>query len=151
MTARRIWIVAVLMLIAIASWTARGFHHAGDLNVTSAVVTRGPIVRTIVATGTLQPVAAVQVGAQISGTIQALYADYNSIVHEGQILAKLDPAQLEAVLGGTEAALRQAQAALQQAEAMRAGFETAALDAHTKLTREEELAARQPVATSELG
>jgi HlyD family secretion protein len=54
------------------------------------------------------------------------------------------------VLGEAEAALRQAQAARQQAEAMHAGLETAALDARTKLTREEELAARQLVATSDL-
>ena len=43
------------------------------------------------ATGTLQAVTTVQVGTQVSGTIQELYADFNSIVHKGQVIARLDP------------------------------------------------------------
>jgi HlyD family secretion protein len=142
-------VVAALIAAAAGAWTVRGLHRAA-INVTSAVVTTGPIVRTIVATGTLQPVASVQVGAQISGTIEALYADYNSMVHKGQILAKLYPAQFEAVLGEAEAARAQAQAALAQAEAAEAGLETAVLDARTKLAREEQLAASQLVPASDL-
>jgi HlyD family secretion protein len=86
MTRRWTWIVAVLSVVAAGTWTSHSFHRASDVSVASAVVTRGPIVRAIVATGTLQPVSAVQVGAQISGTIDALFADYNSIVHKQPVV-----------------------------------------------------------------
>ena len=49
----------------------------------TAAVTRGDIVDTVGATGTLQAVTTVQVGTQVSGTIQELYADFNSLVQEG--------------------------------------------------------------------
>src|SRR5688572_4531453 len=58
--------------------------------VTSAAVTRGAIVSVIVATGTVEPVKTVQVGSQISGTVEALFADFNSIVRKGQVLARLE-------------------------------------------------------------
>jgi len=79
MTRRWTWIITVLSVVAAGTWTARSFHRASDVSVASAVVTRGPIVRAIVATGTLQPVSAVQVGAQISGTIDALYASQRGL------------------------------------------------------------------------
>src|SRR5687768_2012421 len=56
----------------------------------TAPVTRGDIVDRISATGTLQAVTSVQVGTQVSGTIESLHADYNSIVRRGQVLARLD-------------------------------------------------------------
>jgi HlyD family secretion protein len=143
--------IVILTTVSVAgAWTARGFHRAGEVNVASSPVTRGAIVRTIVATGTLQPIAAVQVGTQISGTIDALYADYNSIVHKGQVIATLDPSQLDAQLRQAEAALAEAQAALDQAEAAHAGFQTAALDARIKLTREEQLSLRDLVPQADL-
>jgi HlyD family secretion protein len=117
--------------------------------VTSAPVTQGSIVRTIVATGTVEPIGAVQVGAQISGTVAALYADYNSIVHKGQVLAALDAAQLDAELRQADAGLAEAQAALQQAESIRAGLDSTVLDAQTRLAREEALAARGLVPVSD--
>jgi len=148
-TRNRIAISTAVAAIACA-WTAHEFHRVGEVQVTSAPITKGSIVHAIVATGTLEPVAAVQVGAQVSGTIDALYADYNSIVHKGQILAKLETAQLDAALAGAQAVLDQAQAALAQSEAARAGFETAARDARTKMTRQAELAARDLVAAADL-
>jgi hypothetical protein len=51
--------------------------------LTTAVVTRGDVVETVDATGTLQAVTTVQVGTQVSGTIKALYADFNSNVRRG--------------------------------------------------------------------
>ena len=56
----------------------------------TAPVTRGAIVDAISATGTLQAVTSVQVGTQVSGTIEWLGADFNSIVKRGQVLARLD-------------------------------------------------------------
>src|SRR5688572_20046171 len=58
----------------------------------TAKVTRGEIVQAVTATGQLSPVLNVQVGSQISGNIQKLYADFNSQVKSNQVLAQLDSA-----------------------------------------------------------
>ena len=57
----------------------------------TAAVTRGDIADTVGATGTLQAVTTVQVGTQVSGTIQELHADFNSLVKKDQVIARLDP------------------------------------------------------------
>src|SRR3990172_12682916 len=62
----------------------------------TAPVQRGPIRNVVNATGTVQAVLTVQVGIQITGQIEALYADYNSIVKPGQLLAKIDPRNFQA-------------------------------------------------------
>ena len=59
--------------------------------VTTALVTRGAVRDMVAATGTLQAVTTVQVGTQVSGTVSWLGADFNSIVHKGQVIARLDP------------------------------------------------------------
>ena len=113
-------------------------------------VTTGPIVRRIVATGTLQAVTTLQVGAQVSGTIQSLGADYNSIVRTGQVLARLDPAVFQATLDEAQAMLARARAAEAQAEADRLGLATAVDDARMKLIRAEELAAGEIIPQADL-
>lgn len=84
---------AVLLVAALASGCARGSN-----GLVTAPVTREAISRTVTATGTLSPQDTVLVGSQVSGTIQALYVDYNSQVHTGQVLARLDPSLFEAAL-----------------------------------------------------
>jgi pyruvate/2-oxoglutarate dehydrogenase complex dihydrolipoamide acyltransferase (E2) component len=64
----------------------------------------------VIAAGTLQAVTTVEVGAQLSGQVQSLAAEYNSRVHAGQVLARLDPSTYEAQLVEARAALGQAQA-----------------------------------------
>jgi HlyD family secretion protein len=54
-------------------------------------VTRGTVTMTVTATGTVSAVTTVQVGSQVSGVIAQLYADFNSQVKKGQLLAELDP------------------------------------------------------------
>ena len=71
------------------------------------------------ATGALQAVTTVQVGSQASGTISALYVDFNSTVKKGQIIAQLDPSTVQAQVQQARANLQQAQAALQQSRAGR--------------------------------
>src|SRR5690348_10089023 len=89
-------VVAVVALLAVAMPLIGAFHRGTHLTVATAPVTDGEIVRRITATGTLQAVTTVQVGAQVSGTVGSLEADYNSIVHAGQIVAKLDPSLFQA-------------------------------------------------------
>ena len=57
------------------------------------------------ATGTVQPVDSVEVGSQVTGTVNSLGATFNSVVHEGQVLATLDPAALQAQVDQARAAL----------------------------------------------
>ncbi len=73
-------------------------------------VVRQTLVQTATATGTVNPQNTVSVGTQVSGTIQELYVDYNTKVHKGQILARLDPSTFQAQLDQARASLEQAQA-----------------------------------------
>jgi len=122
---------------------AAGAFQRGNVQVTTAVVDAGPIVRHIVATGTLQALRTVDVGAQVSDTIQSLDADFNSIVRKGQVLAKLDPTLIDAQL-------QQARAAEQQAEANVRSAQTEVEDAGTKLARAERLGAKALIQQSDL-
>ena len=139
------------MLVALASaWSLRVFQRRPDVQVTKATVTEGAILRPIMATGTLQPVTTVQVGAQISGTIQSIDADFNSTVHAGQMIARLEPALFEAAVHEAEARLGQARAVVGQAQARKKGGDAAAEDARTKLARAEELGARDLIPRADL-
>ena len=79
-------------------------------------VTRGDVQKTVTATGTVNAVTTVLVGTQVSGTIKALYADFNSRVKKGQIIAQIDPAFFETQLAQARANADRAQAGLQDAE-----------------------------------
>src|SRR5215218_5433364 len=98
-----------------------GFYFAGSEASTpqymTARIERGNLRNTVTATGTLQAVTTVQVGSQASGTISALYADFNSTVKKGQVVAQLDPSVAQAQVQQASANLAQAQAQLQQAQA----------------------------------
>ena len=135
---------------AAAPLTVRALHHRGHVQVVTAQVTDGTIIRRITATGTLQPVTTVQVGAQVSGTIATLGADYNSIVRQGQVLATLEPSLFRAALDEADAARDEAVAAAAQAAANRDAAQTVLTDASTKLARQEALARRQLVAQADL-
>src|SRR5215475_3226548 len=87
-----------------------------EVQVNTAPITRGDIVDTVGATGTLQAVTTVQVGSQVSGTIQMLGADFNSIVKKGQVIARLDPSLFEAQLQQARANLNQTRANLAKAQ-----------------------------------
>lgn len=79
-------------------------------------IERGPVKNVVSATGVLQTVVTVQVGSQVSGQIEALYADFNSVVHHGQLLAKLDPRNFQTQLDNAQAGLAAAHASLQRNE-----------------------------------
>jgi HlyD family secretion protein len=130
-------------LLATVVCTLVSLRGPVDLSTTSAAVAVGAIVRRIVVTGTLQPMAAVDVGTQVSGTIDEVDADYNAIVHAGQILLQLDAAS-------AHAALDQARASLAQARADVANFNATADAASADLTRAESLAAESLIPESDL-
>ena len=89
----------------------------------STVVDRGAINQTVTATGTINPVALINVGSQVSGTVAELHADFNDRVKKGQVLLKLEPtifnaqvAQAEANIASARASLRLGQANFQRNE-----------------------------------
>jgi HlyD family secretion protein len=137
------WLALTLATAALGGAIASTLRMTTQVHVSTAAVTTGSIVRRVVAAGTLQPVTTVEIGTQVSGIVQWLGADYNSEVHAGEIVARLDPSSYQAALG-------EAEAALDQARAQVVGFQAAVDDAQTKLTRTEALAARQLVPLSDL-
>jgi HlyD family secretion protein len=100
----------------------------------TARIERGQIAATVNATGTVNAVVTVQVGSQVTGQIQKLSADFNTVVQEGQIIAQIDPALFAARVSQVRANLTNARAAVQVVEATiennRAAVETA--QANTK-------------------
>jgi len=108
--------VVVAAAIGIAAFIFLRQTAAAHTYFTEAVQ-RGPIRNVVNATGTVQAVLTVQVGSQISGQIQALYADYNSTVRRGQLLARIDPRNFEAQVEQARANVMAAQARVQTTEA----------------------------------
>jgi HlyD family secretion protein len=103
-------LVAILITVA-AVWRARAGSAAPAYG--TANVTRGTVAKTISATGKLQALTTVQVGTQVSGTISEIYVDFNGQVKKGQVIARLDPSQLQAQLTQVSANLTGAQASVQ--------------------------------------
>jgi HlyD family secretion protein len=104
-------IVAALgvVLIGAAIWYFHRRHDAGPQYMT-VPVTRGELTQLVTATGILNPVTNVQVGCQISGTIQKLSADYNTVVKAGQLIAEIDPRIYQAQVEQATADLASARA-----------------------------------------
>ena len=114
---RRIWmyVAGLIAVIAIAG-AVMLLRTAPALAYGTAAVKRTTISKTISATGRLQALTTVQVGTQASGTISEIYADFNSEVKKGQVIAKLDPAQMQAQLTQANGNLTAAQASVQTAQ-----------------------------------
>ena len=146
------WIIAAVVLIAIVSTAAVVYtrRNRTEIQVQTTPLSRGDIVDTVGATGTLQAVTTVQVGSQVSGNIQWLGADFNSIVKRGQVIARLDPSLFDAQLQQVEANLVQSRANLTRARSDLDQRRVALADAQQKYKRAEELASKQLLATSEL-
>ncbi|MFZ1685286.1 MAG: efflux RND transporter periplasmic adaptor subunit, partial [Candidatus Zixiibacteriota bacterium] len=93
----RFWIiVGVVAIVAVSAWYVYTKKEAPKTTYRMGVVDRGDVVISISATGSLSADTTVQVGTQVSGTIQKLFADFNSEVKKGQLLAILDPTFLQA-------------------------------------------------------
>ncbi|HWN24796.1 MAG TPA: efflux RND transporter periplasmic adaptor subunit [Candidatus Sulfotelmatobacter sp.] len=109
------WFVLIVSLLIIA-FIVRQCRTGGAANYQTATVTRGPITQAVTATGTLNPVVNVQVGSQVSGNIAKLFADFNSQVKAGQVVAQIDPAIFQATVTQAEGDLASAKAALELAK-----------------------------------
>ncbi|HKT34024.1 MAG TPA: efflux RND transporter periplasmic adaptor subunit [Nitrospira sp.] len=83
-------------------------------------IDRGPITSVVTATGTVNPVVSVQVGSQVSGKIAGLFADFNSVVKEGQVLAQIDQQPFKARVSQARATVKNAHGNLQKSRVLTA-------------------------------
>src|SRR3979409_908076 len=109
-------LLAIVVGLSILLLIIRQCRRGGYVGYQTAPVTRGPLTQLVTATGTLNPVVNVQVGSQVSGNIQKLFADFNSQVKAGQVVAQIDPALFQATVTQAEGDLANAQAALELAK-----------------------------------
>ena len=137
----RIVLVAAAVAAVAAVVAFRGRDH--EVKYAAVPADRGDIQDVVGATGTAQAVQTVQVGSQVSGTIQNLYADFNSVVRKDQVIARLDPSSFQARLGQVQAALVAARATVERSKASMA-------DAKQKLDRAKQLTAQQLLPQSDL-
>ena len=112
-------------------------------DIRTVTVTGGDVVDTVGATGALEAVTTVNVGSQVSGIIQDLLVDFNSIVREGDVIIRLDPSLFDTQVEQARANLIRAEA---DTERLRVGLD----DARTQLARAEKLAARELISETEL-
>lgn len=152
MNRRRLLIPALFVALLSGGYAAYQYFAAtSDKPVFKfAAVERGPITASVSATGTLSPVATVQVSSQISGQIREILVDFNSMVKAGQLLAQLAPETYEHRVRQAEADLEAARAtvAVQQAELYRAKVNL--LDAERDYTRKQTLVDKNFISPAEL-
>jgi len=115
---KTLWATLALVAIGLVTWKIvlkrRSAKPAVQWETTA--VDRGRVVARVTATGVLSALVTVQVGSQVSGSIQKLYADFNSPVKKGQIIAKIDPRLFQASLENARANYAQAKATLMKDE-----------------------------------
>lgn len=90
------WGILIGVLAALGLWRCSGGDEAPKY-VTSPV-SRGEVISRVSASGSLSAVVTVEVGSQVSGRIQSLFADFNSVVKRGELIAKIDPSLFEAAV-----------------------------------------------------
>lgn len=109
---KRLFLLAAVLFLAITGVFLWIYQHNNKPNYITAKVERGDIIQQVVATGVVNAVTTVQVGSQVSGRIIKLYADYNSIVKKGDLIAELDPSLFQAQVNQASGNLENAKAAV---------------------------------------
>ena len=135
---RAVWIVVILAVLGAGGYYGyqRYKGEKPTLQLVTATVSRGSVVQGIDATGRLQAVTTVQVGSQVSGTIKSLYADFNSNVKKGQVVAELEPSLFQTQVEQAAATVVRSQADVERSKVQLD-------DAKLKLERAKDLATRK--------
>ena len=105
------WLIIILIICGLLCWwlcPSRKKHEY----ITSDI-TRGDITQVVTASGEIQPVNTINVGSQVSGTIEDIFVDYNSHVNKGDILLKIEPSVLQSTVDESKASLDSAKSELQ--------------------------------------
>jgi HlyD family secretion protein len=139
MTRRKVGLVSVLVVLILLG--AGGFYwfsaNGRTPSYRTASVERGELLSTISATGTLNAVVTVQVGTQVSGTIQQLLVDFNSPVKKGMLIARIDPATFEAKVNQAQADLENSRASVLNQRAAVAKARADLVNAKANVVRQE--------------
>ena len=141
---KKIIILSIIAIVIIAMgifFYLRG--NGNNMAYKTEKVSRGEINALVTATGTVNAVTTVSVGTQVSGTIKRLMVDYNSPVKKGQLLAQIDPSNVQAQVDQANANLWSAKATMEKAA-------VATLDARRTLLRNKDLFAQNFIARSDL-
>lgn len=141
---KKLIVIAVVMVLAtLMYWFfGRSSGNGPEITYVSVPVEKGTLKAEINSTGTIKPRVEVQVGSQVSGTIKELYADFESVVKEGEVIALIDPDTYKAKVAQAKANLLSAQANLQSAEVSFA-------DQMRTLRRKEELIKKSSISQQE--
>ena len=140
---KKLLIILAIAVMAVLAGIIIVFSGSKKIKFKTAKIQKGEITQTVRATGNVNPVTTIIVGTRVSGTIVALYADYNSRIKKGQLIAQIDPTPFENELKHSEAELLNAKATLFKAE-------VTLKDAEKTLKRKQELFKRDLIARSEL-
>src|SRR6476660_302952 len=139
-------LILIVFLLAVAG-SAGGWYYmrknTKEPEVRLAQISRGDIVKVVQATGTLEAVTTVQVGTQVGGIIQNLYADFNDFVKKGQVIARLDPTIMDTQIEQQRADVTRSEADLER-------LKVSLADAQQKLTRAESLAEKNLLPKTDL-
>ena len=156
---RTLRIVLALVALALAAAAAWWFTRDGEgaVQYRTAKIERGSLQATVAASGTVTPVTQVQVGTQVSGQIKELFADFNSEVKKGQLIARIDPESIQYKLRQVQADLDSARASVMNAQANALASQAAVArvnvdlaEARRTLQRNEELVAQGFISPAQL-
>ena len=111
------WLLVAGISLLVVLFAAFRMRSGARVQYFTAKVTQGDVRDAVDATGTINAVTTVQVGSQVSGRVAKLYVDFNSKVHQGQVIALIDPALFRAALDQATADLESAKASVVSAEA----------------------------------
>lgn len=118
MNAKFIWSTGITVVVAAAAlYYFTSDKSNGKVTYKTSEITIGSIQNTISSTGTLNPVSTVEIGTQVSGTIEKVYIDYNDIVKKGQVIAEIDRQPLLSKLAQSKASHLRNEALYEQAKA----------------------------------
>ncbi|MBZ5529830.1 MAG: efflux RND transporter periplasmic adaptor subunit [Acidobacteriia bacterium] len=144
------WTIIGVLLAAIAGLAAFKLEQPKTPQYFTEKVQKGDVQNVVQATGTINAVTTVQVGSQVSGTIQTLYADFNSHVTKDQVVARIDPSLFNGALLQAKADLADSQANLGVSKANLAKAQATAAQAKLDFDRYTTLAAEGVVPTQQL-
>jgi HlyD family secretion protein len=144
------WAILIALVAAVAVLAAFSFTRDSKPQYFTSKVETGDIHNVVEATGTINAVTTVQVGSQVSGTISKLYADFNSHVKAGQVLAEIDPSIFQGQLLQAKADLENARANAAAAKANLAKDQATATQAKTDYERNSAMAAQGIISRQQL-
>lgn len=102
---RKWWIILFAIVAGIAIYFFTGSSSNQGTGFATATISKGDLRQVVTATGEIQPLNTINVGSQVSGTIEAIYVDYNSKVKKGDVLLKIEPSVLQASVDEAYASL----------------------------------------------